>query len=58
LAHTLIERDRVEAVILAGTELALVFDEKNTDFPNVNGAQLHLHAIVRRALVRQAMDPP
>jgi aspartate racemase len=49
LAHKLMERDRVEAVILAGTELALVFDESNTDFPNVNGAQLHLDAIVRRA---------
>ena len=32
------ERDGVEAIILAGTELALVFDESNTDFPNVNGA--------------------
>lgn len=50
LAHTLMERDRVDAVILAGTELALIFDESNTDFPNVNGAQLHLDAIVRRAI--------
>ena len=49
LAHTLIERDGVEAVILAGTELALVFDESNTDFPHINCAQLHLSAIVRRA---------
>src|SRR5277367_2623109 len=40
LAHKLIERDRIEAVILAGTELALVFDESHTDFPNVNGARL------------------
>jgi aspartate racemase len=50
LAHTLIKRDGVEAVILAGTELALVFDDTNTDFPNINGAQLHLDAIARRAL--------
>jgi aspartate racemase len=50
LAHKLIHRDRVEAVILAGTELALVFDENNTDFPHINGAQLHLNAIVHRAL--------
>ncbi|MGB6941912.1 MAG: aspartate/glutamate racemase family protein [Bryobacteraceae bacterium] len=50
LAHKIIERDRVQAVILAGTELALVFDESNTDFPNVNCARLHLNAIVRRAM--------
>jgi aspartate racemase len=49
LAHKLIDRDRIEAVILAGTELALVFDESNTDFPNVNGARLHLDAIMQRA---------
>ena len=50
LAHKLMERDGVEAIILAGTELALVFDESNTDFPNVNGAKLHLDAIRRRAI--------
>jgi aspartate racemase len=49
LARTLIERDGVEAVILAGTELALVFDESNAVFPHINCAQLHLSAIVRRA---------
>jgi aspartate racemase len=50
LAHKLIQRDRLEAVILAGTELALVLDESNTDFPHINAAQLHLDAITRRAL--------
>ena len=50
LAKTLMERDGVEAIILAGTELALVFDESNTDFPNVNGAKLHLEAILHRAI--------
>ena len=50
LAHKLIDRDGIEAVILAGTELALVFDESNTDFPNVNGARLHLNAIAQRAM--------
>ena len=50
LAHKLIERDRVESVILAGTELALLFDESNTDFPHINCAALHLNAILRRAM--------
>jgi aspartate racemase len=48
LAHELMER--VEAVILAGTELALVFNESNTDFPHLDCARLHLNAIVGRAL--------
>jgi aspartate racemase len=50
LAHKLMERDSVEAIILAGTELSLLFDESNTDFPKVNGARLHLDAIIHRAL--------
>ena len=50
LARKLMERDGVEAVILAGTELVVVFDESNTDFPSVNGARLHLDAIMRRAI--------
>jgi aspartate racemase len=49
LAHKLIDRDRIEAVILAGTDLALVFDESNTDFPHVDAARVHLTAIVQRA---------
>jgi aspartate racemase len=50
LAHTLIQRDGVETIILAGTDLALVFDESNTDFPHIDAARLHLDAIVSRAL--------
>jgi aspartate racemase len=50
LAHTLMERERVEAILLAGTDLALLFDESNTDFPHIDAARLHLNAIVRRAI--------
>ena len=48
LAHTLIERDGIEAVILAGTELTLVFNRANTDFPHIDGARLHLEAIMEQ----------
>ena len=44
------ERDRVEAIILAGTDLALVFDKSNTDFPHVDAADVHLNAIMKMAL--------
>ncbi len=50
LAHLLMEREGVEAVILAGTDLALLFNESNTDFPHIDCARLHLNAIVQRAL--------
>jgi aspartate racemase len=49
LAHKLIERDGVEAIILAGTDLALVFDESNIDFPHIDGARIHLETIMRVA---------
>jgi aspartate racemase len=38
----------VDAIVLAGTDLALVFDESNTEFPHVDGARVHIDAIVRR----------
>jgi aspartate racemase len=50
LAHELIKREGVDAVILAGTDLALVFSESNTGFPHIDCARLHLDAIVQRAL--------
>jgi len=48
LAHTLIERDGIQAIILAGTELSLVFNRDNTDFPHIDGARLHLEAIMEQ----------
>jgi aspartate racemase len=48
LAHTLVERDGVEAIILAGTELSLVFNQANMDFPHVDGARLHIDAIMEQ----------
>jgi len=38
----------VDAVVLAGADLALVFDETNTDFPHIDCAKTHIQAIVRR----------
>ncbi|MBZ5727003.1 MAG: aspartate/glutamate racemase family protein [Acidobacteriia bacterium] len=36
-----------DAIVLAGTDLALIFDETNTDFPHVDCARIHIQAIVR-----------
>ena len=37
----------VDAIVLAGTDLALIFDETNIDFPCVDGAKVHIEAIMR-----------
>jgi len=46
LAHTLCRRDGAEAIVLAGTELSLVFNDSNTDFPAIDCARVHLDAIM------------
>jgi aspartate racemase len=48
LAHTLCRRDSVEAIVLAGTDLNLVFNEANAGFPAVDCAAAHIDAIVAR----------
>jgi aspartate racemase len=40
----------VEAIMLGGTDLALVFNEQTTDFPLVDCAGIHVEAIVRLAI--------
>ena len=48
LAHRICSRDNVQAVVLAGTDLSVVFSDSNTDFPAVDCAKLHVAAIVER----------
>ena len=50
IAETLIRRDGVDAIILAGTDLALIFDESNIRFPHVDCARVHLDRILKRML--------
>jgi aspartate racemase len=48
LAHTLIDRERLDAILLAGTDLSFVFNPENTDFPHLDGARAHIGAIMHR----------
>ena len=48
LAHKLIERERLDGIILAGTDLAFIFNPSNTDFPHVDGARVHVEAIMQQ----------
>ena len=50
LALRLRERDGVDAILFAGTDLALLFNDTNTRFPSVDCAGLHLKAIIRKML--------
>lgn len=47
LAHALIHRERLDAILLAGTDFSFVFDPKNTDFPHLDGARVHLEVIMQ-----------
>jgi aspartate racemase len=51
LAKVLIRRDGVDAIILSGTDLTLLFNETNTDFPHIDCAALHIAAILHRLTV-------
>ena len=46
LADTLQTRDHVDALVLAGTDFAVMFDASNTPFPHVDCAGAHIKAIL------------
>jgi len=48
IALTLQRRDGVELVLLAGTDLAVMFDEASAGFPCLDVARLHIDAIVEK----------
>src|SRR5262249_36500549 len=50
IARKLVERDGAETIILGGTDLALLFNEANTEFPYLDCSALHIHAIVQAML--------
>lgn len=49
-ALTFCKRDGVDAIILAGTDLALLFNDANIEFPYIDCAALHLQAIMQAML--------
>jgi aspartate racemase len=50
LALTLCRRDELDVILLAGTDLALIFNEGNIEFPYIDCAALHLQAIMQEIL--------
>jgi aspartate racemase len=50
VSQRLLKDGGVEAIMLGGTDLALVFNEQTADFPLVDCAGIHVEAIVRLAM--------
>ena len=50
IAQRLCHRDHVETIVLAGTELALAFNEATAGFPAIDCTRLHVAGIMRRIL--------
>lgn len=50
VSHRLLEDQGAEAIMLGGTDLALVFNEHNAGFPVVDCAGIHADAIVQLAI--------
>ena len=50
IAVRICERDKVDAILFAGTDLSIIFNDENTAFPYIDCAALHIEAIVKVAL--------
>jgi aspartate racemase len=48
-SQRLLNEAGVQAILLGGTDLALVFDEQTSEFPLIDCAGIHVDAIVRHA---------
>jgi aspartate racemase len=57
LALTLCKRDELDVILLAGTDLALIFNEGNIEFPYIDCAALHLQAIMQEILSGEPLRP-
>ena len=50
LALNFLKRDDLDAIVLAGTDLSLIFNEANIQFPFLDCAALHIEAILQKVL--------
>lgn len=50
LAHRLMQKNSVQAVLLAGTDLSSFYAQQKPDFPYIDVAQLHIDQIVSLSL--------
>ncbi|HXM66909.1 MAG TPA: aspartate/glutamate racemase family protein [Candidatus Acidoferrum sp.] len=56
LALNFCKRDRLDAILLAGTDLSLIFNETNIVFPYIDCAALHIEAILQKVLPQESLS--
>jgi aspartate racemase len=57
VATRLIARESIEAIVVAGTELALIVDGERAGYPIVDCAQLHVEALADYAIDASRIPP-
>jgi aspartate racemase len=50
ISHRLLKDNGAQAILLGGTDLVLVYDERTSDFPLIDCASIHADAIARLAI--------
>src|SRR6266704_469451 len=55
LALNFCKRDSLDAILLAGTDLSLIFNEANIRFPYIDCAALHIEAILQKVLHQESL---
>jgi aspartate racemase len=48
-ADALFEREKIEAIVLAGTDLSAFYDAQPPEYPAIDASAAHIHAIMRAA---------
>jgi len=56
LAHNFCQRDHLDAILFAGTDLSLIFNEANIQFPYIDCAALHIEAILENVLQEEFLS--
>lgn len=56
IARNAIARDSLQAIALAGTDLAVAFTEETAGFPAIDCARVHIDALIGRMLGQELLD--
>ena len=56
LALNFCKRDHLDAILFAGTDLSLIFNEANIQFPYIDCAALHIEAILKNVLQEESLS--
>jgi aspartate racemase len=57
VADALFEREKIDAIVLAGTDLSAFYDDEPPEYPAIDASTAHIHAIMQAALDGGVPDP-